>query len=160
MSSLMRNKLHYQFVQSFTCEDASTMTWTYDLLMDWTETSTHIGLAFQHAIAMAQHVSIPICMCLHWYDWVMSELPSAVYEHEYQDGAEVYHRDMPIIQDYDTHEKSWFMLNGFLNVIVQSLSPSTFQLGPPAVTQALQFSGLTEIIKKNTRKELLEKKLL
>lgn len=49
----------------------------------------------------------------------MSVLPSAVYEHEYQDGAEVHHKDMPIIQDYDTHEKSWFMLNGVLNVIVQ-----------------------------------------
>lgn len=114
MISPKSNKLCYKFVQSFTCEDASIMAWTHDLLMDWTGTPTHRDLAFQHAIVMAQHICKHIDMYVSSLVWlVMSGLPSAVYEHE------VYHRDMPIIQDYGTHEKSWIMLNGFLNVNVQ-----------------------------------------
>lgn len=50
----------------------------------------------------------------------------------------MYYREMPITQDYGTHE-SRFMLNDISKVVEQQFSPFTFQLGPPAVVQTLHF---------------------
>lgn len=54
-----------------TCEDASIMVWIYDLIMDRTETSTHTDLAFQHAIAMAQHICKNIDMYVSSMIWLV-----------------------------------------------------------------------------------------
>lgn len=73
-------------------------------------------------------------MCLSWYDQAISECS----DNEHQDGSEVHHWEMPVTQDYGTHE-SRFMLNDILKVVEQQFSPFTIQLGPPAVVQTLHF---------------------
>lgn len=89
---------------------------------------------------MHTYVLVYVDMYVPWLIWSghARETLRKCSDNEHQDGSEVHHWEMPVTQDYGTHE-STYMLNDILKVVEQQFSPFTFQLGPPAVVQTLHF---------------------